>query len=102
MAKSITPISRLLPSGTALYTWVNIRCKNLPPVGQDSVQINKFGIIATRPPPDDILQWPDGRLSLSAFPLLTIHDVFCELAQHCSGLRGAAVATPKGLVLVAR
>ncbi|MEF2252350.1 hypothetical protein V4D00_18235, partial [Ralstonia solanacearum] len=26
---------------TVFYTWVNIRCKNLPRVGQDSVQINK-------------------------------------------------------------
>ncbi|MFC0128333.1 hypothetical protein, partial [Ralstonia solanacearum] len=25
---------------TVFYTWVNIRCKNLPRVGQDSVQIN--------------------------------------------------------------
>jgi hypothetical protein len=41
MATSITPISRSLPSGTVFYTWVNIRCKNLPRVGQDSVQINK-------------------------------------------------------------
>lgn len=40
MATSITPISRSLPSGTVFYTWVNIRCKNLPRVGQDSVQIN--------------------------------------------------------------
>nr|WP_285844089.1 H-NS histone family protein [Ralstonia pickettii] len=29
-----------MPSGTVFYTWVNIRCKNLPRVGQDSVQIN--------------------------------------------------------------
>ncbi|MBY4708065.1 hypothetical protein K6V18_23800, partial [Ralstonia insidiosa] len=42
MATSITPISRSLPSGTVFYTWVNIRCKNLPRVGQDSVQINSL------------------------------------------------------------
>ena len=34
-------------------------------------------------------------------PPLTIHDVFGELTQHCTELRGAAVATPDGLVLAA-
>jgi hypothetical protein len=41
MATSITPNSRSFPSGQVFYTWVNIRCKNLPWVGQDSVQINR-------------------------------------------------------------
>src|SRR5436305_594037 len=40
MATSITPNSRSFPSGQVFYTWVNIRCKYLPWVGQDSVQIN--------------------------------------------------------------
>ena len=40
MATSITPSSHSLPSGTVFYTCANIRCKNLPRVGQDSVQIN--------------------------------------------------------------
>ncbi|AKZ28569.1 hypothetical protein ACH51_19755 (plasmid) [Ralstonia solanacearum] len=34
-------------------------------------------------------------------PPITIHDVFSELTQHCSELKGAAVATPEGLVLAA-
>lgn len=32
-------------------------------------------------------------------PPLTIHDVFEGLAAHCTHLKGAAVATPDGLVL---
>ncbi|MGX0623910.1 hypothetical protein ACUXAV_006636, partial [Cupriavidus metallidurans] len=33
---------RSFPSGQVFYTWVNIRCKYLPWVGQDSVQINRL------------------------------------------------------------
>ncbi|MCL1622592.1 hypothetical protein [Ralstonia pseudosolanacearum] len=34
-------------------------------------------------------------------PPITIHDVFDELTLHCVELKGAAVATPEGLVLAA-
>ncbi|KHK49127.1 hypothetical protein PI87_27110 [Ralstonia sp. A12] len=34
-------------------------------------------------------------------PPLTIHDVFSELTEHCTELKGAAVATPEGLMLAA-
>ncbi len=47
MATSITPNSRSFPSGTVFYTWVKIRCKNQPWVGQDSVQINRRRSSAT-------------------------------------------------------
>jgi hypothetical protein len=48
MATSITPNSRSFPSGQVFYTWVNIRCKNLPWVGQDSVQINRNATLLDR------------------------------------------------------